>query len=215
VLASIEDTRQLRTAAAFLRDVTYPKGSVKMVGVRHSVDQSLVDGLTAVSRQLRSEQISTTWSVVDQETFEHGFLASMRATGDGPARSNIVFLAFPRVADAERHAAQVRQEAGNQELRANWGGDLNLVTAIDGPDELQQAEQYLHGLADLARLPGPPGVHVISATFVEALPIAPFADLSVFALSPDVDFAVLRRIIDAADTPCAFVRDSGAESAFV
>jgi hypothetical protein len=100
-------------------------------------------------------------------------------------------------------------------LRANWGGDLNLVTAIDDPDELQQAEQYLHGLADLARLPGPPGVHVINTTFVEALPIAPFADLSVFALPPDVDFAMLRRIIDAADTPCAFVRDSGAESAFV
>ena len=100
-------------------------------------------------------------------------------------------------------------------LRANWGGDLNLVTAVDDPEQLQQAERYLHGLADLARLPGRPGVHVINTGFVDALPIAPFADLSVFALPPTIDFAALRRIIDAADTPCAFVRDSGAESAFV
>ncbi|CAN5770688.1 hypothetical protein BH23ACT10_BH23ACT10_27250 [soil metagenome] len=100
-------------------------------------------------------------------------------------------------------------------LRANWGGDLNLVTAVDDADQLQQADHYLHGLAELARLPGPPGVHVLNTSFFAALPTAPFADLSLFALSPDVDFAALRRIIDAADTPCAFVRDSGEESAFI
>jgi hypothetical protein len=86
---------------------------------------------------------------------------------------------------------------------------------VSDADQLQQADHYLHGLADLARLPGPPGVHVLNTSFVEALPIAPFADLSIFALPPRIDFAVLRRIIDAADTPCAFVRDSGQESAFI
>lgn len=100
-------------------------------------------------------------------------------------------------------------------LRANWGGDLNLVTAVSDPDQLAPADQYLHALADLARLPGPPGVHVLNAGFLEALPAAPFADLSIFALSPDVDFEVLRRVIDAAHTPCVFVRDSGEESAFI
>jgi solute carrier family 12 sodium/potassium/chloride transporter 2 len=79
VHAPIEDTRQLRAVATFLRDVTYPKGSVKVVGVRHSTDQSLVDGLTTLSRRLRSDQLSTTWSVIDEKTFERGFLASMRA----------------------------------------------------------------------------------------------------------------------------------------
>lgn len=183
VLAPIEDTRQLRAAAPFLRDVTYPKGSVKMVGVRHSSDQTLVEGLTTVSRQLRSDQISTTWSVVDEDTFERGFLASIRATGNGLGRANIVYLAFPGSGEAERHAAQVLEEARGQglgvlmtstayagrlggrgvinlwireqgpdwtvstdlqhshlailmayKLRANWGGDINLVTAVEDPD---------------------------------------------------------------------------------
>jgi solute carrier family 12 sodium/potassium/chloride transporter 2 len=264
VLAPIEDTRQLRAAATFLRDVTFPKGSIKMVGVRHSSDQGLADGLATVSRQLRGDQISTTWSIVDEETFERGFIASMRATGDGLGRSNIVFLTFPSSDEEERHASQVLTEAGEQDLgvlmtstvhagrlggrgvinlwireqgphwkvstklqhshlailmayklQANWGGDLNLVTAVEDPEQLQDAERYLHGLADLARLPGPPGVHVVNTGFVEALPIAPFADLSMFALPPKIDFAILRRIIETAHTPCAFVRDSGTESAFV
>ncbi len=264
VLAPIEDTRQLRAATAFLRDVTYPKGAVKMVGVRHGGDQSLAEGLTTVSRQLRGEQISTTWSVVEEETFEQGFLASMRASGNGLVRSNIVFLAFPGTAAAEDHALRVLDEAARQKLgvlmtstvhagrlggrgvinlwireqgpewkvstdlqhshlailmayklRANWGGDLNLVTAVANAAELAHADHYLHGLADLARLPGPPGVHVLNTNFVDALTTAPFADLSIFALPPDIDFDFLRSVIDGADTPCAFVRDSGAESAFI
>jgi solute carrier family 12 sodium/potassium/chloride transporter 2 len=264
VLAPISDTRQLRAIATFLRDVTFPKGSVKMVGVRQGSEQTLVDGLNTVSRQLRSDGITTTWSVVDQDTFERGMLASMRATGDGLGRSNIVFLDFPTIAEHERHALQVLTEAAEQDLgvlmtstthagrlggrgvvnlwireqgpdwtvstnlqhshlailmayklRANWGGDLNLVTAVEDPDQLHLAEQYLQGLADLARLPGPPGVHVVNTKFFDALPTAPFADLSLFALSPTIDFASLRRIIEAADTPCAFVRDSGAENAFM
>jgi solute carrier family 12 sodium/potassium/chloride transporter 2 len=264
VLAPISDTRQLRAVSTFLRDVTFPKGSVKMVGVRHSSEQTLVDGLNTVSRQLRSDGINTTWSVVDEDTFERGMLASMRATGDGLGRSNIVFLDFPNFAEHERHALQVLTEAAEHDLgvlmtstthagrlggrgvvnlwireqgpdwtvstelqhshlailmayklRANWGGDLNLVTAVEDPEQLHLAEQYLQGLADLARLPGPPGVHVVNTKFFEALATAPFADLSLFALSPEIDFAALRRIIEAADTPCAFVRDSGAENAFM
>ena len=144
VLAPIEDTRQLRAAATFLRDVTDPKGSVKMVGVRPAADQSLVDGLTTVSRQLRSDQISTSWSVIDEETFEHGFLTSMRANGDGLGRANIVFLAFPRTAEAERHASEVLREAHEQELgvlltstahagRLGGRGVINLWIREQGP----------------------------------------------------------------------------------
>lgn len=191
-----------------------------MIGVRHRSDQSLVEGLTTVSRQLRSEQISTTWSVVDQHTFEKGFIASTRASGNGLGRSNIVYLTFPESPGGDAHALEVLEEAREQDLgvlmtstahagrrggrgvinlwireqgpdwevstqlqhshlailmayklRANWGGDLILVTAVSDPDQLQQADDYLHGLADLSRLPGPPGVHVLNTSFVDALPV--------------------------------------------
>lgn len=100
-------------------------------------------------------------------------------------------------------------------LRRNWGGDINLVTAVEDKEQVHQADAYLQGLADLARLPGPPGVNVINRGFIDALGVAPEADVSVFALAAHVDFAVLDRIIDATQTPCAFVGDSGSESAFI
>lgn len=100
-------------------------------------------------------------------------------------------------------------------MRRNWGGDINLVTAVRDEGQLHKADAYLHSLAELARLPGPPGVHVVNRGFVDALSVAPVADASIFALGPRVDFTRLQAIIDASQTPCAFVRDSGNESAFV
>jgi hypothetical protein len=201
--------------------------------------------------------------VIDQASYEGGFLSSMRAS-EGAGKSNIVFLDFPRDATAQCHAEAVLAEAAGAnlgvlmlasqhsgrlggrgvinlwireqgpewavttnlqhsnlaillayKLRRNWGGDINLVTAVGDEAQLHEADEYLHSLAELARLPGPPGVHVVNRGFVEALSVAPVADASIFALSPTVDFDGLRAIIEASETPCVFVRDSGIESAFI
>lgn len=100
-------------------------------------------------------------------------------------------------------------------LVRNWGGDLHLLTAVRDADQCDDAERYLRGLGELARLPGPPTPHALAAGFRAALPLAPEADLSVFALPPDGDFRLVRTITQAARTPCVFVRDSGVESAFI
>ncbi|CAN5588083.1 amino acid permease [soil metagenome] len=264
VLAPIDDAQQLHRAGSFLRDMTYPKGSVKIVGLRHDQDERLTEELAEISRQLRKEQIPTSWSVIDEPSFEGGFLSAMRSSGVGIGKSNIVYLAFPQTDRQQRHAQAVLDEAAADnlgvlmlasqhmgrlggrgvinlwireqgpewqvstdlqhshlaillayKLRRNWGGDINLVTAVEDEEEVHQADAYLHGLADLARLPGPPGVNVINRGFIDALSVAPEADVSIFALAANADFAVLDRIIDATQTPCAFVRDSGSESAFI
>jgi solute carrier family 12 sodium/potassium/chloride transporter 2 len=265
VLAPIEDVVSLQAATSFLRDVTFPKGSVKLVGIRSAGDDA-VDLTTALAQaggDLRRDDVATSWSVVDEASFERGFLSSMRATGEGIGRTNIVFLEFPTGARTQRHAEAVLAEAADAhlgvlmlasdhpgrlggrgvinlwireqgpdwavstdlqhshlaillayKLRRNWGGDINLVTAVRDDGQVHHADGYLHNLAELARLPGPPGVHVINRGFVDALEVAPVADASIFALSPYVDFDRLRTIIDRTETPCAFVRDSGTESAF-
>lgn len=264
VLAPIDDVAALHAASSFLRDVTFPKGTVKIVGIRHQGDDDdLAPALARSSEALRADDVATAWSVIDEDSFEDGFLASMRASGGRTGTPNIVYLEFPRTPAAEQHAQQVLAEAAAAhlgvlmlashhagrlggrgvinlwireqgpdwtvsttlahshlaillayKLRRNWGGDINLVTAVRDVAQLHDADAYLHGLAELARLPGPPGVHVVHRSFVEALSVAPVADASIFALAPDVDFARLRAIIDGTRTPCAFVRDSGIENAF-
>ncbi len=266
VLAPVADIDALHAASSFLRDVTFPKGSVKFVGIRHGEDEDpeLTAALTRSSDYLRQDNVATAWSVIDEVSWERGFLASVRASGDAASGANIVFLDFPRDPEEERHATAVLAEAAAAnlgvlmlasehpgrlggrgvinlwireqgpewavstelqhshlaillayKLRRNWGGDINLVTAVRDLDQLHEADGYLHSLGELARLPGPPGVHVVNRGFLDALAVAPVADASIFALGPRVDFDALRGIIAGSRTPCVFVRDSGLESAFI
>lgn len=266
VLAPVNDADSLRAASSFLRDVTFPKGSVKIVGIRHrgEHDPELTAALARSSDYLRQDKVAVSWSVVDDDTYEAGFLSSMRAPGERGAKANIVFLDYPDDEQSQRHAEVVLHEAADAhlgvlmlasqhagrlggrgvinlwireqgpdwavstnlqhsnlaillayKLRRNWGGDINLVTAVRDDSQLHAADVYLHGLAELARLPGPPGVHVVNRSFVDALAVAPVADASIFALAPTVEFDRLRHIINASQTPCVFVRDSGTESAFI
>lgn len=116
VLAPIDDARQLHRAGSFLRDMTYPKGSVKIVGLRHAQDERLTEDVAEISRLLRKEQIPTSWSVIDEPSFEGGFLSTMRASGVGIGKSNIVYLAYPQTEDQQRHAQAVLDEAAADNL---------------------------------------------------------------------------------------------------
>lgn len=263
VLAPVVDSGDLDPALTFLRDLTYPKGTVKLVGVKGG-PRVKADELAGASEQLSRQQVATTWSVLDDPGGGTGMAAAVRAPGSGLSRSNIVFVRFPLDQPDLGHVGRVIEEAHERDLGVvmlatgpggrlggrgvvnlwireqspdwevstnlqhshlaillsyklvrNWGGNLNLVTAVSDPAQAEAADAYLHGLVELARLPGPPGVHVLGAGFLDALSIAPRADLNVFALPPDVDFDLVRRVIGGADSPCAFVRDSGLESAFL
>ena len=99
-------------------------------------------------------------------------------------------------------------------LARSWDARLTLVTAVGRADDTEPAERYLDEVAEQARLPGPPAVHVIQRPFADALELAPPASLHVFALSSQVDFEWLREVRERLETPCLFVRDSGVENAF-
>lgn len=263
VLAPVVNSGELDRALVFLRDLTYPKGTVKLVGVKGGV-RVRADELSAACDRLQREDVSSVWSVLDDERAGGVLSAALHASGEGRSRSNIVFVELPVDDPPYDHLEDVLNGAVDRDLGVvilatgpggrlggrgvvnlwireqgpdwhvstelshshlaillsyklvrNWGGNLNLVTAVTDPDQAAPADAYLHGLAQLARLPGPPGVHVLGTRFLDSLPIAPRADLNVFALPPTVDFDPVLRIIAAADSPCAFVRDSGSESAFI
>jgi len=99
-------------------------------------------------------------------------------------------------------------------LVRSWDAELTLVTAVRRTQDAEPAEGYLREVAEIARLPGPPTIHVIEHPFAEALEHAPPASLHVLALSTQVDFHWLREIREHLGAPCVFVRDSGIENAF-
>lgn len=100
------------------------------------------------------------------------------------------------------------------QLARSWDVPIALITAVEGEDDATPAERYLREIAELARLPGEPQIHVLTRAFAAALREAPSATVHVLALSTQVDFEWLREITEELPGPCLFVRDSGVENAF-
>ncbi|WP_420629026.1 amino acid permease [Candidatus Leptofilum sp.] len=99
------------------------------------------------------------------------------------------------------------------QLTKNWSGKINLCMAVASEDELSVANEFLHELIDLARLPKNSGVTVVQAPFADALHQVPRADLAIFGLPNPAQLTFCQEIVAAVDGSCLFVRDSGEESA--
>jgi hypothetical protein len=94
----------------------------------------------------------------------------------------------------------------------NWGADLRLLMAAEEESHLDDARSFLDDLVELARLHRATTV-VEAASFRDFVDRAPQADLSVFGLVRDPDFAFMEEMRERSGSSCLFVRDSGLESA--
>jgi hypothetical protein len=97
-------------------------------------------------------------------------------------------------------------------LKRNWDATFRLITVIEDEREIEKAREFMVRLTDLARIPDT-DVVVAPGRFNDFLPVAPQADLNLFGLVPDPDFSFVRRMVQATNSTCLFVRDSGHESA--
>ena len=117
VLAAVSHPGEAEVVLPFLRDLTYPKGAVKLVAIRDA-ESTDAEALARMGTALQREQIATTWSVVDAASVQDGFLAGMRTRGISLDRSNVVFLRFPDSVADEGTSAHVLQEAREAGLGA-------------------------------------------------------------------------------------------------
>jgi uncharacterized membrane protein len=97
-------------------------------------------------------------------------------------------------------------------LRRNWNAHMRLLTVVDDPSDRRAARDFLETVTDLARMPDTE-VMVRAGNFEENVEQAPQADLSLFGLAQELDFAFMRQMTDTTHSSCLFVRDSGQESA--
>ena len=97
-------------------------------------------------------------------------------------------------------------------LRRNWDAHMRLLTVVEEPAEREPAQNFLETVTDLARMPDTE-VMVKVGDFQEHVLRASQADLSLFGLAREPDFAFMRQMTDTTHSSCLFVRDSGQESA--
>jgi solute carrier family 12 (sodium/potassium/chloride transporter), member 2 len=97
-------------------------------------------------------------------------------------------------------------------LQQNWKGRVRILTAVDSEEEKGPVMAELTRLVDLARIPRSE-VYALVGDLSTCVARGPQADVSLFGLPADIDFAWAQRMVLETRSTCIFVRGSGAESA--
>ncbi len=103
LLIPVENPNQLRGSFEFVQNIAYPKGSVKMLGIRQDETQAeLSDRLISLTKAFGKRNVFATATVSDTETFEDGLISAMQVLQSAFFRPNILFLPMP---DSEERIA--------------------------------------------------------------------------------------------------------------
>ena len=108
LLIPVQDPQQLRGTFHFIRDVCYPKGSVKILGLTGKVEKErLLKRLPSLTRAFQSQGVFASWTVIDAATFGDNLVAGMEALGGAFFKPNVLFLTLPfspdQALEAELH----------------------------------------------------------------------------------------------------------------
>ncbi|SMO77071.1 amino acid permease [Fodinibius sediminis] len=96
LLVPVRSSRELRGNFSLIRNLVYPKGSVKLVGMSGQNDDSeLRDSLMDFAISFQRENIYAQWSVIDSTNFEDAVLNSLQTLQGTFFKPNILFLRLP------------------------------------------------------------------------------------------------------------------------
>jgi hypothetical protein len=166
----------------------------------------------------------------DSEERERAYQAVLRELSDDQM-GTVVYARHPDAGIGQREQInvwisdrspdwEISMDIGNLDLplllayklRRNWDAHMRLLTVVEEPGERDAARGFLETVTDLARMPDTEVV-VHAGAFQAHVSRAPQADLSIFGLAREPDFAFMRQMTDTTHSSCLFVRDSGQESA--
>jgi hypothetical protein len=95
-------------------------------------------------------------------------------------------------------------------LRKNWKAELNFITVVEADDAVDAQRRRLIELMQLSRIRGT--LQVVVGRFPEVVEEFP-ADLNVFGMQPELDFAACRTLMRSGRASAVFVKGSGTENA--
>lgn len=101
LLIPFEEKDRIFDKYYLLRDIAYPKGFVRLLGLAEGKRQSeLYDNLPKAAERFVEEGVFATWTVVEAATFSENLAAGLEALGGAFFRSSAIVLDFP--ADEKR-----------------------------------------------------------------------------------------------------------------
>jgi solute carrier family 12 (sodium/potassium/chloride transporter), member 2 len=100
LLIPVQDPHQLRGTFHFIKEVAYPRGSIKIVGLTGQVTKErFLKRLPFLTQAFQNEGVFSSWTVIDVATFGDNLVASMEALGGAFFKPNVLFLTLPSSPD--------------------------------------------------------------------------------------------------------------------
>jgi len=96
LLVPVRNSRELRGSFSLIRNLVYPKGSIKLIGISSEENpDELRDSLITMADSFRKENVYTRWSVLDSKNFKDALMDSLQTLQGTFFSPNILFLRVP------------------------------------------------------------------------------------------------------------------------
>jgi amino acid transporter len=103
LLVPVERPDAVEAHVQLIRDIAYPKGFLKLVGLTGRVgSERLADELEGLSEGFRDEKVFASWTVISAASFGDNLQAGIETFGGTFFKPNLIFLAMPESEEKER-----------------------------------------------------------------------------------------------------------------
>ena len=136
LLVPVESSDQAGQIYGLLRDLAYPKGFVRLLGLtgRRNYDE-LTESLPELTDRFQNDGVFTTWTVVKAATFSENVAAGLEALGGAFFRSNLIFMRMPEKKDRREEIKSVMRSAEQNQLG---------ILLYAGPEVMAEKVETVH-----------------------------------------------------------------------
>lgn len=112
LLVPVLSSRELRGSFSLIRNLVYPKGSVKLVGVA-GVQESpdMRESLINLTNVFRKQNVYARWSIINSDNYREAVLVSLQALQGTFFNPNIIFLRLPPHTKYDQEILSIINEA--------------------------------------------------------------------------------------------------------
>lgn len=112
LLVPVEKVAALRDHFDLIRDISYPKGFIKLVGLTDRAERGLLmQELPPVADEFVDAGIFASWTVISAATFGNNLQAGIETFGGTFFRPNVLFLTLPETTGREEETADIIKTA--------------------------------------------------------------------------------------------------------
>ncbi len=112
LLVPVEDPKDLRGTFDFLRNITYPKGSIKLLGLTGKVGEDvLLSRLPEMSQGFQDEGIFSSWTIIGSVEFGKNLITGIEALTGSFFRPGILFLRLPETRERDDDIREIIRTA--------------------------------------------------------------------------------------------------------